>query len=205
MLTRRELLTTLVSAGSLSAFAGVTPRWLVQLGQEIHEQSGARALNAHQRRIVELAAERIIPRTDTPGATDARVADFVDVIVSDWYSPAERDRFLAGLADLDARAARSHGGPFSATTEQQQIALLTVIDGEVAALRQTSGRAADEHWFGMLKYLTVWGYYTSRVGMIDELKVELHAGRYDGDAPYLEKAEGKRQNGPSSAFRLPSS
>ena len=43
---------------------------------------------------------------------------------------------------------------------------------------------ADDHWFAMLKHLTVWGYYTSRVGIEKELRVNLMPGRYDGNAAY---------------------
>ena len=178
MLSRRELLTTLASAGGIAVITGATPGWILDLGRRIHEaQRTARGLTPEELRTVAAAAERIIPRTDTPGATDARVAEFIDVIVADWYSAAERDRFLAGIGTLVASG-------FASRTEPEQIARLTQLDGEVAELRRSNARAADEHWFGMLKFLTVWGFYTSRVGMIDELKVQLHGGRYDGNAPY---------------------
>jgi hypothetical protein len=36
----------------------------------------------------------------------------------------------------------------------------------------------------MLKHLTVWGYYTSRPGIVEELRVDLIPGRYDGNAKY---------------------
>jgi hypothetical protein len=182
VLTRRDLLTSLASAGGLAALVGASPRWLVELGERVHEHGGARRLTPHEHSTVTAAAERIIPRTDTPGATDARVADFVDVIVAEWYSPAERDRFVSGLAELNARAQRAHARSFPESSESQQIAILGDFDAQFATLRQTSARAADEHWFGMLKFLTVWGFYTSRVGMIEELKLQLNTGRYDGNA-----------------------
>lgn len=132
--------------------------------------------------MVEIAAEHIIPRTHTPGATDARVADFIDAMLSDWHPPAERERFIAGLGELDRRTA---GGDFSRAPSAQRIALLAALDDEVTSLRRSNPRGANEHWFSTLKFLTVWGYYTSRVGITDELRVDMMPGRYDGDVEYL--------------------
>jgi hypothetical protein len=183
--------------GSLAAFPtlpgvkGLSVSELLALGSRVHRsldeeglRATPRALGPAQYRAVATAAEHILPRTRTPGATDARVADFIDVMLADWYPTAERDRFIAGLAELDVRANRAYGRPFVEGTRNQRMAILTILDGEVSDLRQTSPRAAGEHWFAILKYLTVWGYYTSRVGITQELKVQLMPGYYDGDAPY---------------------
>jgi hypothetical protein len=51
-------------------------------------------------------------------------------------------------------------------------------------LRKTNADAANNHWFGMLKYLTVFGYCTSKVGQTQHLALWPLPGRYDGDAPY---------------------
>jgi hypothetical protein len=61
---------------------------------------------------------------------------------------------------------------------------LETLDRELDVRRQSGATDADNHWFAMLKHLTVWGYYTSRVGIEKELRVNLMPGRYDGNAPY---------------------
>ena len=81
-----------------------------------------------QQDLVAAIADHIIPRTDTPGARDAGVERFVDVILTNYYAPAERQRFLTGLADIDAQSQKAHGKPFLQTTPAQQLALLTEID-----------------------------------------------------------------------------
>lgn len=143
-------------------------------------QAGHRALTPAQYGVVEAAAERIIPRTATPGATDARVADFVDVMLADWYDGAERARVLRGV---DALAASG----FARADAARQTRMLEALDREAHAGRSGGGPAAGtdvEHWFATLKHLTVWGYYTSRPGMIEELRAQLMPGRYDGNAAY---------------------
>jgi hypothetical protein len=178
MPTRRDALRALGGFAALPFLGSLSVDELRDVGERAHARAAGhapRALTGAQHAVVEAAAERIIPRTNTPGASDARVADFVDVMLADWYTPAERDRFIAGLSDLDDGARRATGQPFVRTSVARQAALLEAIDREP--------RAGD-HWFSSLKFLTVWGYYTSRPGIVDELRVELTPGRYDGNAPY---------------------
>ena len=92
-------------------------------------------LDARQLELVATLAEHIIPATDTPGARAAGVHRFVDVLLTGYYSDAERDRFLAGLGDVDARAQEAHGKGFRALTRAQQVALLTAMDREAYPAR----------------------------------------------------------------------
>ena len=64
----------------------------------------ATGLTEAQLAMVNAIADTIIPRTDTPSASDVGVASFVDVIVSENYDDAERDRFTAGLEAIDVNA-----------------------------------------------------------------------------------------------------
>ncbi len=183
-----QLIGALAGVPALPVLGRLSESELLALGTRIHEQLEGeprepRALTPAQYRQVEVAAEQIIPRTHTPGATDARVADFIDTMLADWYAPAERERFIAGLVDLDARSLRTHGKTFTDSSGAARVALLTAIDDEVTALRRANTQAGNEHWFATLKFLTVWGYYTSRVGVTAELRTNVMPGRYDGDVP----------------------
>ena len=129
-ITRREALarTAIVLGGTLAAstIAGAqSTAWLTPTAAW-----RAGALSGTQLELVATLAEHIIPRTDTPGARDAGVERFVDSIISDYYATAERQRFLDGLADVDARARKAHGADFLKTTPPQQVALLTALDAE---------------------------------------------------------------------------
>ena len=184
---RRHALRLLASTVVVPVFGGLNASQLLALGRRVHSTArrsgaaGPEVLEAHQRATVVAAAERIVPRTDTPGATDARVAEFVDRMLADWYPPADRDRFLAGLGELDARAVRAHGSDFVACAPGAQTALLTALDDEVASLRRTNAAAAGQHWFATLKFLTVWGYCTSEPGQT-ALGLWPLPGRFDGCA-----------------------
>ena len=137
----------------------------------------AGTLTAEQGELVATIAEHIIPATDTPGARAAGVHRFIDVVLSDYYKDEERQRFLDGLASLQARAEKELGAPFLKAAPRQQLELLTAMDAE-------SYPQTERGWFfRRMKELTLLGYYTSEQGAMAELKVN-PMGVYRGDIPY---------------------
>src|SRR3989442_8773527 len=103
-MNRREVL--LLLAGT-----GATPDALLAMGRAVHKRARGgtlRALNAHQNETVAAIAELIIPKTDTPGAREAGVPAFIDVMLADWAGDDQRQMFTAGLGDMEGRAP----GPF---------------------------------------------------------------------------------------------
>jgi hypothetical protein len=190
MTSRRDTVRALTGIAALPFARKLGLFDLCEIGRRAHalaespDSAPLRALSAAEFDTVTQAAERIIPRTNTPGATDANVAGFIDVMLADWYEPAERDRFKAGLADLDMRANSQFGRTFSKSSHAQQTTLLKALDAELQTQRQSTQTNADDNWFAMLKHLTIWGFYTSRVGIEQELKQQVVAGHYDGNAPY---------------------
>jgi len=174
---RRELIQWLVATAGLPCLESLAPQDLLALGRDVHRRGApVRALDAHAFRTVTVAAERIIPATDTPGATDALVSAFIDKMLADWHTPTERDRFLAGLRELDARCRARDGKDFAECAEADQVAVLALLDDEARAA------GSGEHWFARLKYLTVYGYCTSEPGM-RALGLFPLPWRYDGCAP----------------------
>src|SRR5438105_3804177 len=97
---RRDLLKSLGAATALAFL----PREdaLVAWSRVASGAKIAGALSDSQLALIAAIGDTIIPRTDTPSATDVKVPVFVDVIVSENYTEAERVAFEAGLAALDA-------------------------------------------------------------------------------------------------------
>jgi hypothetical protein len=179
-LERREVV-ALMGAG-LPALAALRPERLWATGIEAHgaaRRAGAPRLPAAQQELVEALAEAIIPRTDTPGAREAGVAGFIAVIVAEYYTAAERDAFERGLADVEARARAVLGVPFATAGAAQQAALLTGLEAEARALRRADPTGPTP-FFSRLKGLVLHGYYTSEIGMRDELHWQQMPGRFDG-------------------------
>lgn len=184
---RRELLQWMVATGGLAALERLSAADLLTIGRDAHRAESAhaargRTLDVHAAALVTIVADHIIPASETPGASDAGVVAFVDHMLGAWYAVADRDRFLAGLADLDVRSRARGGVSFAMRDAAAQHSLLEVIDDEVTALRTAQGASANGHWFAMLKYLTVWGYCTSERGMRETLHTWPMPMRYDGNA-----------------------
>ena len=150
-----------------------------------------RALTRAQAELVAAIAEHILPETDTPGARAAGVHRFIDGMLAESYPPPERTRFLAGLAELDARAARASGRPFLQCAPSEQGALLEQLDREALASPpdrppvRRGGRPEEPAvpFFRTMKELTLVGYYTSEIGATRELHHAPVPGRYDGCVP----------------------
>jgi hypothetical protein len=166
---RRAFLRGLVGSASLPLVASALPAELLAWGREAHaaarEEAPATAqgLDAATRRTLDAACDRILPADETPGALAAGVPAFVVHMLDDWYDAAERARVVAGLRSLEGLADQDVAS---------QDARLEALD------REGSGS-----WFATLKFLTVWGYCTSEVGVTQELGLPA-MGVYDGDAPY---------------------
>lgn len=107
-----------------------------------------RTLAEPQQRQLAALVERIIPTTDTPGAAEAGVPQFVDLMLSEWYAPEERDAFLAGLADVDRRAQTEGGAAFTDLDEEAQGRLVAALDAETFAPARPDDQVPDEDVVG---------------------------------------------------------
>jgi gluconate 2-dehydrogenase gamma chain len=134
--TRREVLVTIATLAAPSAAAGAPV-----------------ALNASQMACLTALVDTIIPRTDTPGASDAGVPASIDRRLGADQQLAEQ--FRHGIGTLDADAQSRFGAVFSALTGQQRLALLKP--------------RGEDPFFRQVKDMTVDLYYTSKEGLAEEL------------------------------------
>ena len=173
-MNRRDML--LVLAGTAAV-----PDQLLAVGRTIHKTIRAgtlRALTSQQNETVATIAELIIPKTDTPGARDAGVPAFIDVMLADWADDDQRQMFAAGLANVDERSRAAFGKEFVAGTPAQQAEILEDLDYELARLRDTKADTS-KNFFQAMKWLTLTGYYTSEIGATSELHYRVVPGRYE--------------------------
>jgi hypothetical protein len=173
-MNRREALLLLAGTAAL-------PDQLLAVGRAVHKKVRAgtlRALTAQQNETVATIAELIIPKTDTPGAREAGVPAFIDVMFADWADDEQRQMFTAGLANVDERSRTAFGKNFVACTPAQQTEILEDLDYELARLRDTKSDTS-KNFFSAMKWLTLTGYYTSEVGATSEQHFRVVPGRYE--------------------------
>jgi hypothetical protein len=103
-----------------------------------------KVLSAAQYATLAALTEAIIPADErSPGAREARVADYIDLLLSEADAPL-RDQWLAGLAAIDAEATKRFGAPFVKLPEGEVTALLTDISQyELAKPKPTADAALD--------------------------------------------------------------
>ncbi len=189
---RRQALRLLASAATLPILSREAFSLFQAVHEQLHEQPVLKTLNPHQNLTVTTIAEIIIPQTNTPGAKAARVNEFIDLILTEWYDEEEKSTFLTGLTDVDSRARDLHGKDFVECGEKQQVEILQALDDEVAArtedVRRRRSHPPQKNFFFMMKQLTLVGYYTSQIGFEQELHGEIIPSRHAGCVPLEEEA-----------------
>ncbi len=126
-----------------------------------------KVLSASQYATLESLVEAIIPADErSPGAKEARVADYIDLLLSESPDEAVRQTWLEGLAALDGEAKTRFGAPFLLLEGMQVDALLNGISRNEAAAEKTPLEA----FFTTTKQATIHGYYTSEIGIHKELR-----------------------------------
>lgn len=183
---RREVLKLLGSTAAISALPLEALTFIQQASAQVAQSTGLRTLDAHQNATVTTIAELIIPATDTPGAKGAKVNEFIDLLLTEWYEPSETKEFLNGLNDVDAQSKQKFSSAFVDSTPAQQTELLSQLDAAAMAFSasqkqtmQTQGSPLPMNFFYQMKKLTLAGYYTSEIGFSQELGRSIippHAG-----------------------------
>ena len=126
--------------------------------------------------MLEALVDTILPRTDTPGAAEARAHVFVDLALRDCYTPEEQQLFLKGLEQLAKDCATRHGRAFAACSLEERHALLAPLD----AASYAPDTGARGSFVRILKDLTLVGFYTSRLGATQALAYEAVPGGFRG-------------------------
>jgi len=189
-MNRREFMqcAALLAAGTSAVPKGWSlseeqSKYLAARGPYIDQASPA-LFSEVQLAAVTAAADITIPRTETPGAIDAGVPRFIELMVADWLTDDERARFVAGVDDLLSRA----GGDFAGLAPSAQLSILEALEDE----------AADASWYDFgntlrlwdseapficqFKELTVLGFMLSKTGSKEFLRPN-PMGKFDGDYP----------------------
>jgi hypothetical protein len=170
---RRDLLKAL---GAATALAVLPERdALAAWSRHASGIGAAGSLTDAQLALVGAIADTILPRTDTPSATDVGVPAFIDIIVSENYAAAQRDAFVAGLAPLEVALRGANGAPFVSMDDDHRAVA-------VGAIEQLDRRTEPAPVYWRMKGLVLQGYFTSEPVMKKVLKYEMMPGRYDGAA-----------------------
>jgi len=109
--------------------------------------------------------EMIIPTDEhSPGARAAGVAPYIDARAAEAFEAKERDDWRNGLRLVDALAMQMHQRGFMEANAEQRTAVLARM-----AEHEMSPKTPEELFFHELKFVTVRAYYTSKIGIHQEM------------------------------------
>jgi gluconate 2-dehydrogenase subunit 3-like protein len=162
--------------------------------------AAGRFFSAPEMALLDELVEMIIPAdSHSGGARAAGVAAYIDGRLAE-YDPAipplkeDRERWKAGLASLDALSREKSGKAFLETTPAERLALLERLNALTEKPLPTEEpkegqqphaeekpETVGQHFFVELKSWTAQGYYTSKIGIHDEME-------YKGNKALIEYA-----------------
>lgn len=128
--------------------------------------------------------ETIIPTTDTPGAKAADVGSLIALLVLDCYTPEDQKVFKDGLATVQKDFEKQYNHSFIEGKPEEKHAFLSKLNNELEPYRNSKKKDDPEHYFRMLKELTLLSYFSSEIGSTQALRYIETPGRYEACIPY---------------------
>jgi hypothetical protein len=127
---------------------------------------GDRFFSSDQHTLVEELSETIIPADGhSGGAKAAKVADYIEQVVRESTDDSKRTLWREGLRLIDLMSQHYTGKTFVKATPEERISVLTVLSDN-----DHLTDIPEVRFFNELKRLTIHGYYTSKIGIHDELE-----------------------------------
>ena len=156
-LSRRDALR--IAAGSVVAANLATLRAAAA-------EPSLRFFTAEEFALADALCELLIPADEhSPGARAAGAARFIDAALAESFTDEPRTVWRQGLGLVDAMAVGQHRVRFVELPAAQQTALLQRLSAH-----EGNPATDEDRFFVELKRRTVHAYYTSRIGIHDELE-----------------------------------
>jgi len=121
----------------------------------------------------------LIPSTDTEGAVEALIPQFVDQVAKLRLTAEDQAAVQMGFKAFEEACQAANGKSFLKCSDEEQLAFL---QAEEKAALESDGPTL----FGGLKDMIYRGYFTSEVGATEVLKYESVPGNYEGCVPFSE-------------------
>ena len=136
-------------------------------GETSGESAQSQFFNQQQMEALDALSETIIPTDEhSPGAKAANVSMYIDFTVAN-SDERRKKLWVEGLAAMDKFAEADCGRRFARCTPQQQYDLLLKL-----SQHEDHPQTLEERFFVDLKKATVRGYYTSTVGIHQDLEYQ---------------------------------
>jgi len=110
--------------------------------------------------------ELIVPSDDhSPGARAAQVAAYIDARLAEAFEAKDRDDWRNGLKLVDELSTKMHRHAFMEASPGERVAVLTRL-----SKNELNAKTPEEIFFRELKHATAHAYYTSKIGIHQEME-----------------------------------
>jgi len=165
-ITRRQA----VLAGSAAAtFAALPDAALAQVKKVVRALPAGKFFTARELAILDEVAELIIPAdARSGGAKAAKCALYIDARLAESIDPAWRQSWKEDLREIDEVSAQMFGRGFLEAAPPERIKLMDRMS------RNEGKRPLEDinYAFGTIKWWVAEAYYTSQLGIHDELNYQ---------------------------------
>jgi hypothetical protein len=151
--------------------------------------------------------ETILPATSSPGAKAVKIGEFMKTIVNDCYEQKEQQVFNEGVGKFQEACKKATGKSFMDCSAQERHDFLVTLDKEAKEYQKKKSefdkqeqeikqkeqtdkgekepvKEMPTHYFTMMKQLTLWGYFTSKEGIMQALRYVPVPGKYEACIDY---------------------
>jgi gluconate 2-dehydrogenase gamma chain len=169
--------------------------------------SGRRFLDAASFRLLTAVADTLVPRTDTDGAVKAGIPQQIDALLRDWASAETRTLLSGALARIDAAATATGARGFAqlkpaarhSLLQAHDAAALQLVprgDGPLSVAAILAGPPVRDAAYARLKELVVALYYSSKIGLTQELTYVHSPGKWQPSVPVTKDTRPAGTGGP---------
>jgi hypothetical protein len=180
-MNRRKAIKNLIIFGSIGITSVSIYEW-----QIFNSPIDLNVLKKKKETIAELA-ELIIPRTDTPGAKDAKVEEYILKMIEFCTDVKTQNKFLTGLTDVEKYAVNNYNQVFIKCSNADKTSILKHFEEKsyysINILNKANNKFLGKPFFACLKELTIYGYCTSQLGATKGLAYDFVPGSYQACIP----------------------
>lgn len=131
--------------------------------------------------LVSAIAEIILPETETPGAIELHVPEFIDLMLRDGYPQPDQENFLRGLKNFREKVIADHNSTFEKCSGDLKTEIISEEEKISYGDLWQTGRKS---FYLIIKELTLLGYFSSEYVMTNLLDYHPVATRYEGCVPF---------------------
>jgi hypothetical protein len=151
---------------------------------------GLKYMTQYQFDIFDEIAERIMPKTDTPGAKDAGVTNFIDAMLGEFYSAEESKKYVEAIDAFEETCQSANGKSFIEMTDEERDIYLTEVENQAYEDRKKAESAEGIFWF-TAKQATLSAFFLSEAGATEVLQHVAVPGVFQGCVPLAEAGDGR--------------